>query len=399
MKPLYYFIFPVLIFSSCISGVKDDSTQNVDLMITNVQLFDGETVKSNVYIAIKGGNIVAIDSTLKFQAIDTIDGNGKTIIPGLINAHAHVSSSDELKETIQAGVFVILDMHKSDERIADTLRLYQDSIQYATFYSAGFGATVPKGHPTQYSPNMEVIDQNTSSEKFVLNRIANNSDYLKIFREPQAHPRRPEILPPSLNFLQIDTLIKTAKENNLLSIAHISKVEDAVLIASLGIDGFAHIWEDESITDQQLDSLLDNNIFMIPTLYLLKTGLSFSPIKHSDSQVRGTHLTFDEISEDLVKLYNRGISILAGTDSPNFGFNHGTDLYKELVLLHEAGINNLDVLKTVTSNSALAFKLENAGFLRVSDQANFILINGNPLENIKDLSKIEGIWKKGVRIK
>lgn len=395
MKLLHYITFLVLIISSCTS-------QSVDLIITNVQLFDGETVKSNVYIAIKGEHIVAIDSVLKFQANDTIDGNGKTIIPGLINAHVHASSSDELKETIQAGVFVVLDMHKSDERTADTLRLYQDSIQYATFYSAGFGATVPKGHPTQYYPDypdMEVIDHNTSSNQFVLNRIANNSDYLKIFREPQAHPRRPEILPPTLNFLQIDTLIKTAKENNLLSIAHISKVEDAVLIASLGIDGFAHIWEDDSISDQQLDSLVDSSIFMIPTLYLLKTVLSFSPVKHSDSQVMWTHLTFEEISKDLLKLYNKGIPILAGTDSSPFGFNHGTDLYKELVLLHEVGINNLDVLKTVTSNSALAFKLKNAGFLKVSDQANFILINGNPLENIKDISKIEGIWKKGVRIK
>lgn len=399
MRQLHNLAFLVLITSSCNFGVNDESMQNADLLIENVQLFDGDSVKKDISIAIKGEYIVAIGNVAKFKAKDTIDGIGKTIIPGLINSHVHVSSLDELRETIHAGVFVVLDMHKSDEKTADTLRIYRDSIQYAAFYSAGFGATVPNGHPTQYSPDMEIIDHTTSPVQFVRNRTKNNADFLKIFREPQAHPKRPEIIPPALDFPEIDTLIKTAKANDLLTIAHISKVEDAVQIASRGINGFAHMWEDKLISDPQLDSLVDSKVFMVPTLYLLKTGLSFSPVKHTTSQIRGTHLTFEEVSNDLFKLYSHGLPILAGTDSPNFGFNHGTDLYQELILLNEAGINNIEVLKTATSNPAIAFELENAGFLKISGQANFILINGNPLDDITDISNIIGIWKKGVKIK
>lgn len=398
MKSFHIFSFAIILFSACEATPEKNPVENADLIISNITLFDGDSVYNNISIAVIGEKIVAIDKKLNYKSTDSIDGTGKTIIPGLINSHVHISKANELQEAIMAGVFVVLDMHKSNEKTADTLRLYQDSLQYASFYSAGFGATVPNGHPTQYSPEMETIDS-ISAKEFVLNRIENNADYFKIFREPQSHPRTPKNIPPTLNYEQIDTLIKTAKEHDLLTIAHVSKVEDAVRMAGMGINGFAHIWEDKNITEGQLDSLSEYKVFMVPTLYLLKTGLGFSPLKHTNSPVRGTHLTFEEILTDVQKLYKNEIPILAGTDSPNFGFNHGTDLYKELVLLQEAGLSNLEVLKSATSNPAIVFGLDNAGFLRVSNRANFILIDGNPMDDINDIANMEGIWKNGIRIK
>jgi len=106
-------------------------------------------------------------------------------------------------------------------------------------------------------------------------------------------------------------------------------------------------------------------------------------------------MTEDELLAEIKKLYDNNILILAGTDPPNLNINYGTDLYEELKLFSKAGLPNLEVLKTATSNVADAFRIQNIGRIVEGQKADMILIDGNPLENIEDISKIEAIWKNG----
>jgi len=110
-------------------------------------------------------------------------------------------------------------------------------------------------------------------------------------------------------------------------------------------------------------------------------------------------LSEDELKSEVKRLYDAGIPILAGTDPPNAQINYGDDLHKELKLISEAGIPNEDVLKGATSYTAKAFGLDKQGFIKEGYLANMILIDGNPLENIEDISKIEIVWKEGEKVK
>ncbi len=71
----------------------------------------------------------------------------------------------------------------------------------------------------------------------------------------------------------------------------------------------------------------------------------------------------------------------------------------ELELLHKAGIPNIDVLRAATSNIYNSFKLKKFETLKKGSKANFILINGNPVERINDIKNIENIWQNGIKIK
>jgi len=110
-------------------------------------------------------------------------------------------------------------------------------------------------------------------------------------------------------------------------------------------------------------------------------------------------LSEEELKFEVKRLYDAGLIILAGTDPPNAQINYGTDLYKELKLISEAGLPNIDVLKSATSAVSDAYDLRDRGYLKEGYRADMLLINGNPLEKIEEISAIETIWKFGKEVK
>ncbi|MGI8892360.1 MAG: amidohydrolase family protein [Bacteroidia bacterium] len=353
--------------------------ENNKIVFANVNFFDGENYFEKVNLILDGNSIVDITTEeIIPEGFISIDGTGKTIIPPLLNAHVHVWSEEHLKEAINAGVFALFDMHTTDEG-AEYLRNFRGSTGHAYYYSSGPGATVPGGHGTQYGITVPTINSYISPRQFVEDRVRNNADYIKILREPYL---------PTVTFEQTKIIIEEAHKNNKLCVAHVSRLADAMELNSQGIDGFVHIWADESISEDQLNDL-NKDLFVVPTLYVLMKSLAS----------QGLYNKFDDVLKDTYKIYKRGIPILAGTDAPNFNFNYGDDLYMEVELLHKAGIPNIDVLRAATSNIYNSFKLKKFETLKKGSKANFILINGNPVERINDIKNIENIWQNGIKIK
>ncbi len=140
-------VFAILTIFFSLSFSHTDKKQYI--IIQNVNVFDGETYFENVNFIIKDGIIIDILKENKiYENARIIDGKQKTIIPPLLNAHVHVWRSKNLKDAIKSGVFALLDMHTSEES-AKFLRQFRDSVGYASYYSSGPGATVPKGHGTE----------------------------------------------------------------------------------------------------------------------------------------------------------------------------------------------------------------------------------------------------------
>ena len=90
---------------------------------------------------------------------------------------------------------------------------------------------------------------------------------------------------------------------------------------------------------------------------------------------------------------------MAGTDPPNLGINHGTDLYKELNLLLESGMPIVEVLKAATSNISNAFSIENTGYVKPGYNADFILLEGDVTKDLNILNTDKVIFKLGKQVK
>ena len=179
-----------------------------DIIIQDVGLFNGHQDRGTVNIAINGDSIAAITSE-KIMGDSLIDGTGKYIIPGLVNAHVHVSTVEQLKEGFPLGILTLLNMHTGlEEREIEWKKISQGSAGFSILYGSGHAATVPGGHPTQFSPEMETINDSLSIREWVDHRIAKKVDYIKLIREHHEWMGYPPL--PTLSFDQIRQIIDYA---------------------------------------------------------------------------------------------------------------------------------------------------------------------------------------------
>ncbi len=367
------------------SGLQAQEKPIWDVLITDAQIFTGSETLVRTDIAVHNGTIVAIGPELDRQqrANQMIDGTGKTLIPGLMNTHVHTWFPAHLQQAAKAGVLGVCDMHGSAFAV-QWLSQFNDSIGYADYHAAGSGATVPKGHGTQFGIPVPTIDSTRSAREFVLERIAEGVDYIKILREPMR---------PTLTFEQIDTIIQTAHENGVKAVAHVSRCGDGVELAKRGIDGLVHIWFDRTMTEEELEIFATrDDMFIVPTALTNMKLLEF--LKEQDRDM-GSVIDSTTLLKEIGRLYDVGIDVLAGTDPPNFNINHGTDLYEELRLLAAAGIPVDDCLAGATAKSADHFELPGQHRLEVGSPASFILLPGNPLQDLGILYDLEQVWQDG----
>jgi imidazolonepropionase-like amidohydrolase len=98
--------------------------------------------------------------------------------------------------------------------------------------------------------------------------------------------------------------------------------------------------------------------------------------------------------------YDNGVTLLSGSDIPNFDLVPGAGLHHELELLVEAGIPPLEVIKIATRNGAQTLGIEeDVGIIEPGKQADMIILSDNPVDNISNTKKIKAVINNGHFIK
>jgi imidazolonepropionase-like amidohydrolase len=354
-------------------------------IIKDVKVFDGENLMESTSVKVENGVITEIADLIKSSnGIEIIDGKGQTLLPALSNAHVHAWAPQSLQEAAKAGVLNVMDMH-GVETYQMMMRKLKDSTDYARYYVAGYAATAPEGHGTQFGFPAPTLSTPEEAAKFINDRVNANVDYIKIIVEPWKE---------TLDSATVSELIKEAHKAQKIAVVHVSRLEDALDVILNDADGLVHIWWDKEITTEQLKVLATSkSFFVIPTLLTTLKALE------SFGEEAKKFLTKAQLLSQVKTLYEANIPILAGTDPPNLGINYGTDLYKELELLHEAGLPIVEVLKAGTSAISKAFSLENTGSIKVGYIADLLLVDGDPTKDLADLKNSKTVWKDGKRLK
>ncbi|WP_220472722.1 hypothetical protein [Streptomyces sp. SCUT-3] len=127
-------------------------------LIRDVRMFDGERTVAKADVTIEDGLITAVDpgtgpgpgpdADTGGPAGTVVDGTGRTLLPGLIDAHTHVLDGS-LAQALRYGVTTELDMFCLPTLLARQRRLAAENDDVADLRSAGTLATAPGGHPTQ----------------------------------------------------------------------------------------------------------------------------------------------------------------------------------------------------------------------------------------------------------
>src|ERR1700733_2595155 len=169
-----------LLFAPVCKSAPSDS-----FAIRHVRVFDGSQTLENVDVVVEGGLIKAVGKDLDIPAGDqVIDGSGKTLTPGLIDAHVHTWGPSR-QDALRFGVTTELDMFSDWHQIAEA-KHSRESLQktdLADMWSSGTLATVADGHGTEYDLPVPTITSAGDAQAWVDARIQEGSDYIKIIRE------------------------------------------------------------------------------------------------------------------------------------------------------------------------------------------------------------------------
>jgi imidazolonepropionase-like amidohydrolase len=102
----------------------------------------------------------------------------------------------------------------------------------------------------------------------------------------------------------------------------------------------------------------------------------------------------DNARRTIARLHERGVPIVAGTDSPIFPY--GLALIVELANYQAAGLSPADTLRTATVNAAASLGAADAiGRLQAGWLADLVVVDGDPLSDVADLARVRGVMKNG----
>ncbi|MET8778437.1 amidohydrolase family protein [Nocardia sp. NPDC004654] len=363
-------------------------------VIHDVRLFDGEKTSRDATVLIVDDRIADYDGG---PADVEIDGAGKTLLPGLIDAHTHVFG-DNLAQALRHGVTTELDMFCLPSQLVAQRALAAERDDVADFRSAGTLATAPGGHPSQLlaAPGVDALDvepfdtieRPNQAEGFVRARLAEGVDYLKIVVDDGA------VHGAELPVLGADTaaaLVTAAHTAGLRVVAHALTAAEVRIALDAGVDGLAHVWTEPDTA--LVDRVAAQGVFVVSTLVYF-AAISDRSAQTPDCARAGT---LDGATRVARALHRAGVPLLAGTDATPFVPAHGVDLHTELRLLTEAGMSPERALAAATSLPADHFGLTDRGRIAPGLRADLLLVTGDPTADIAATSAIAEIWRRGVR--
>jgi len=418
-------VTPLCLFAAASAGVpglraQATAERQPATVFRNARVFDGLRVREQTDVLVRGSRIVAVGRALRVAGAPgtttEIDAKGKTLLPGLIDAHAHAFGT-ALQAALAFGVTTELDMF-TDPMFARTMRAEQAAGNVASradLFSAGTLVTSPKGHGTEYGFEIPTIGRADSAQVFVDARIAEGSDYIKIVLD-DGRPYGMSIA--TLDTSVVSAVIRATHARKKLAIVHIGSLADARAAIVAGANGLAHLFIDSQPDAEFGRFAASHGAFVVPTLGVLASvsnvgvaapyardpqvapyldatsaaalAQTFPPNPNSPPRL------YDAAEATVRQLKRAGVPILAGTDASNPGTAHGASMQLELSLLVRAGLTPVEALIAATSAPARAFGYLDRGRIAPGLRADLVLVDGDPTQDIAATRAIAGVWKGGV---
>ncbi len=389
--------------------------------IRDVRVFDGERVLARANVLVRDGRIAAVGSTVAIpDGIAVIDGEGRTLLPGLIDAHTH-SYGDARRDALRFGVTTEIDMMGDAGRLPQlaSQRTSLDATEQADLFSAGFAVTVPGGHGTEYGLAVPTLGADGDVAPFVAARVAEGSDVIKLMVD-DLHAYGSQTRWPTLSRQQVEAGIAAAHAHGKLALVHVAALDDARHAVAAGADGLAHAVVDAAMGAQDAALLHERGAFVIPTLSVLaseqRAGEAAALLADARLRARltapqvgvleaefpaGVMPPLPALDRGLASvrvLHAAGVDVLAGTDAGNPGTAHGASLHGELALLVRAGLSPIAALRAATALPAVRFGLAGRGRIEAGARADLLLVDGDPTLRITDTRRIVAVWKNGAQL-
>jgi imidazolonepropionase-like amidohydrolase len=387
-------------------------------VLTHATVIDGRggAPQQDVTIVMEGGRIRDMGPRVAVPAgAAVVDLTGKFVVPGIINAHGHVSANavPELRQYALYGITTAVSQGTDKGDVLVKIRREQQ----------GGGALRGARVMTtlwRFEPNPAVATPAQARAK-VDELVAQGADLIKVWVE-SLYGTRAKIAPE----IRV-AVLEQARKHGKITTAHIYELADAKMMIEAGLNVLAHNVRDREVDAEFIALAKKRNVSLIPTLtrdegliaYANPQGWINEPFftksvppermdvlrtqvrthQQNDPQSPLIRAGFEMNKTNLKKMADAGVRIAFGTDSggaPDRFFVQGYYEHREMELMVESGLTPMQVILAFSRNSAEALAIDkDYGTLARGKVADLLVLGKNPLDNIRNMRTIEAIYLGG----
>jgi imidazolonepropionase-like amidohydrolase len=381
-----------------------------DLAITRARVWTGvdDRVMEDATVEVRGGRIVRVHRGEPAAGLPVLDAAGKTLMPGLMDNHAHYWFPFQGERLIERGITAVRDPGapvSASLSFKDANRL--GVMTGPAIYTAGPLIDAPGG----YHPMVDVAIEDPAAAPALVQALREQGvDLLKLYflldpavaRAVLAEADRQGL--PVTGHIGVRTGLREAVEAGIEGFSHIRVWRD-VLPLEMQPQGenetldrekapLARMQADWSAIDpdgpelrELLRMMAARGVALDPTLIVQRIG-ERDRTRFSLEEFATASEAYRRMSRFVRRAHEEGVMLLAGTD--------GGSLNEEMEAYVEAGIPIADVLRAATVNGARWLGRDDEfGTIQPGRRADLLLVDGNPLQNIRDARNVSAVIKDG----
>ena len=400
------------------------------ILIENGTVIDGtgSPAKPTTNVLLKDNRIVDVGPSASVANVppsddlQRIDGTGKTVMPGLIDGHCHMTYGESRTEeeidlytgveartlraafnaqkVLRAGVTSISQPGGSyfiGVALRDAIKI--DMVQGPRMTAAGRYLTTSNSL-TDYYPDVVGLPDSSigvltnaihEMKTEVRKQVKAGVDFIKLADSPYGEYQ-------AFTNDELKEVVDLAHQLTRPVTIHARGSAEVNAAIDAGIDWIMH---GNVMTDEVIEKLAKSRIPLVPTLLLLANLSDWGDRVGTPDAVReGCHRMLDKTADTLHRAHRAGVKFVSGTDSGFSVTPYGEWHAREMELLMDyAGLSALEAIQSMTQNAARLVNLDGkAGVIAKGMLADVIIVNGDPVANIRvlqDNSKVETVIKDG----